>query len=153
VREPKVDDLVIYRTPLAPDVFARITMVWENGYVDLDLGPYGEARAVLYGTADVKGRSSWRFPAMDKFADLKKPKKPTHLQIEEWFTYHPLKGPQVAQYELIREAAKALAYTLNVCCPESADKSAAMRKLRECVMTANASIALGPFKDLDSGVV
>lgn len=62
--------------------------------------------------------------------------------IEEFFTYHPPVGDQAERYQEIREAAKVLAYTINKNCEDSADKSAAIRKLRECVMTANASIAL-----------
>ena len=61
--------------------------------------------------------------------------------IENWFTYHPPTGTQPERYEKIRAAAKQLALTIDSCCPESADKTAAMRKLREAVMTANQSIA------------
>jgi len=66
----------------------------------------------------------------------------TPKDLEDWFTYHTESGSQPARYVLIREGAKQLAGIINTCCQESADKSAAFRKLRECVMTANAAIAL-----------
>jgi hypothetical protein len=61
--------------------------------------------------------------------------------IDNWFTHHPPTEEQVKAYHDIRTAAKILAETINKHCPESADKSAAMRQLREATMTANASIA------------
>jgi hypothetical protein len=62
-------------------------------------------------------------------------------EIENWFTYHaPSAADQVA-YVAIREAAKNLAQVIVNNTPPSADQTAAIRKLREAVMTANASIA------------
>ena len=62
-------------------------------------------------------------------------------QINHWFTVHPPTDKQRESYELVREAGKALANTINRYCPDGADKSAAIRKVREAVMTANAAIA------------
>lgn len=67
----------------------------------------------------------------------------TTEQIENWFTYHAPTPEQQDAYLMIREQARRFAHCLDQYCPESADKSAAMRQLRECVMTANASIACG----------
>jgi hypothetical protein len=64
-----------------------------------------------------------------------------NAEIENWFIYHPPVGDQQARYTQLREQAKQFAYTLLELCPPSADRTAALRKLRECVMTANASIA------------
>lgn len=64
--------------------------------------------------------------------------------IEQLFTYHSPKGDQPARYQRIRDAAKSLALVIVSSTPPSADQSAAIRLLRECVMTANASIALEP---------
>lgn len=62
-------------------------------------------------------------------------------QIDSWFTYHsPSPGQQVS-YVRLREEAKSLAFTIAEIVPEGPDQSAAIRKLRECVMTANAAIA------------
>lgn len=63
-------------------------------------------------------------------------------KIEELFTYHKPEGEQSAHYEAIRAKAKEFALVLVEHTPTCADQSAALRKLRECVMTANASIAL-----------
>ena len=66
------------------------------------------------------------------------------LQIEEWFTYHAPTPEQQERLVRMREAAKTFAHVINECTKPSADKTAAFRKLREAVMTANASIVLEP---------
>ena len=63
--------------------------------------------------------------------------------VENWFTYHKPTEEQIPKYQAIREAGKALAEAIRIHCPDSADRSAALRKARESVMTANASIACG----------
>jgi hypothetical protein len=65
----------------------------------------------------------------------------TDPEIENWFMYHSPVGDQAARYSLIRDTAKTLAYVIRDCTPKSADQTAALRKLREAVMTANAAIA------------
>lgn len=65
----------------------------------------------------------------------------TTEQLERWFTYHSPTQEQVGQYQAIRNAAKSLASTIVANCPPSPDTTAAIRKLREAVMTANAAIA------------
>ena len=62
-------------------------------------------------------------------------------QLENWFTYHAPSADDQVAYEKLRSAAKSFATAINELCPESADKTAAIRKVREAVMTANASIA------------
>ncbi len=62
--------------------------------------------------------------------------------VENLFTYHPPTAGQLPRYTELRDAAKAFAHVVVKCCPASADRAAAIRLLRECVMTANASIAL-----------
>lgn len=63
-------------------------------------------------------------------------------EIEDIFTYHAPMPGQPERYRAIREAAKDLALVIIENTPKSADQSAAIRELRLCVMTANASIAL-----------
>jgi hypothetical protein len=63
-------------------------------------------------------------------------------RVEIIFTYHPPTPQQIPKYNKIREAAREFALVLMTETPSSADQSAALRLLRECVMTANASIAL-----------
>ena len=64
------------------------------------------------------------------------------LDLENIFKYHPPSAEQLPKYETIREAAKQFARVILDNTLPGADQTAAIRKLRECVMTANASIAL-----------
>ena len=58
------------------------------------------------------------------------------------FKYHAPKDGQPEKYEAIRNKALELAQVIVANTPQSADQTAAIRLLREAVMTANASIAL-----------
>lgn len=62
-------------------------------------------------------------------------------QINNWFTYHKPEGDDPAHYVAIRDAGKALSEAIVAHTPPSADQTAAIRKVREAVMTANAAIA------------
>lgn len=64
--------------------------------------------------------------------------------IEHLFTYHAPHGNQAERYEALRAKTKELAHLIVDLTPEGPDQSAAIRKLREAVMTANAAIALEP---------
>lgn len=68
--------------------------------------------------------------------------KYTDQYFETVFTYHPPNDEQKVCYQNIREAAKVFAKVVYENTPQSADQSAALRKIREAVMTANASVAL-----------
>lgn len=67
----------------------------------------------------------------------------TTEQLDNWFTYHSPSVDNLVAYQKLRESARQFAGAINDLVPESADKTAAIRKLRECVMTANAAIACG----------
>lgn len=69
------------------------------------------------------------------------PQRPTQAEIDSWFVYHKPDETQIAQYLVLREKAKELAKAIMLNCPQSADRTVAIRKVREAVMTANASIA------------
>lgn len=62
-------------------------------------------------------------------------------QLENWLTYHPPTAEQLVHYTAIRQAALSFAKVLVGHTPSSADQTAAVRKIREAVMTANAAIA------------
>lgn len=69
-------------------------------------------------------------------------------QLDNWFTYHSSKSPAEGlsiqqKYFAIREAGKAFAATIVANAPDCADTTAAVRKVRESVMTANQAIACG----------
>lgn len=61
--------------------------------------------------------------------------------LKELFTYHPPTEEQKVAYERIRGSALELAATIVAYCPQGPDATAAIRKVREAVMTANAEIA------------
>lgn len=71
------------------------------------------------------------------------PGRVTLENLDDVFTYHPPNDQNtIDKYRLIREKAKELASLIIQLCPECADTSAAVRHIREGVMTANAAIAL-----------
>ncbi len=63
-------------------------------------------------------------------------------QIENIFTYHKPFGDQPIRYKLIRNKAKELAHLINECCLESREKALALTNLQQCIMFANAAIAI-----------
>lgn len=62
--------------------------------------------------------------------------------FERMFEYHPPRGNQPERYVRLRNAGKEFVREILECCPDSEDRMAAIRKVREAVMTANAAIAL-----------
>ena len=66
----------------------------------------------------------------------------TTPEIERRFTYHRPIGNQPQRYECLREKAKELAILMRDLCPASLERSKAMTDLQQCVMWANASIAI-----------
>ncbi|MCK5607917.1 hypothetical protein KAR91_38915 [Candidatus Pacearchaeota archaeon] len=68
-------------------------------------------------------------------------KKPTAGDLENWFTYHSPTDDDIPKYKAIREKGLAFARQIYVLCPPGPDTTAAIRKVREAVMTANAAIA------------
>lgn len=67
----------------------------------------------------------------------------TQEKLDNWFTYHPPLDNQHVHYAMIRAAAKKFAEEIVLLCPDSADRTAALRHIRDAVFTANASIACG----------
>lgn len=62
--------------------------------------------------------------------------------IDAWFKYHTFNEDQITASNDVRLAGKILAETINKHVPDSADKTASIRKIREAVWTANAAIAV-----------
>jgi hypothetical protein len=62
-------------------------------------------------------------------------------RIDNWFTHHPVSPEQVDHYQIIRAEGARFAKIIAMHTPLSADQTAAIRKVREAVMTANAAIA------------
>ena len=76
-------------------------------------------------------------PSGDVAAEVEQPKD----AIEILFTYHAPTLEQTESYKRIRKAAMELAREIDRSCPGGPDRTAAVRHVREAVMTANASIA------------
>ena len=66
----------------------------------------------------------------------------TKDNIADVFTYHAPKPDQLPKYEQLRRAACDFANVILELTPMCADQQAAIRLVREAVMTANAAIAL-----------
>ena len=62
--------------------------------------------------------------------------------LRELFTYHPPTPETLPKFAAINQAAKNFAEVVLQNCPGSADRSAAIRLIRDARMTANASVAL-----------
>lgn len=67
--------------------------------------------------------------------------------LDNWFTYHAPQPGQPEQYERIRAAARQFAQVIVEETPAGPDQSAAVRKVREAVYTANAGIACDRTRD------
>lgn len=63
--------------------------------------------------------------------------------VENVIRYHAPSEEAIRAISRIRESVKTLLITILVECPPCADRSAAVRSVREAMMTANASIVLG----------
>jgi hypothetical protein len=64
------------------------------------------------------------------------------MDLQHIFSYHAPHGDQLDRYNRLRTAALVFAQAIIDDTPAGADQTAAIRKVREAVMTANASIAL-----------
>ncbi len=62
--------------------------------------------------------------------------------LDNVFSYHKPFGDQPERYEKIRAAGKEFARSILANTPQCPDQTAALRKVREAVMTANAAIAV-----------
>lgn len=62
--------------------------------------------------------------------------------LDEVFTYHPPDQQDATKYQRLREAAREFSKVIVENTPACADRMAALRKVREAVMTANAAVAL-----------
>lgn len=66
----------------------------------------------------------------------------TNDDLENWFGYHPPSTPAITEaHEFVRREALELATMFNALLPEGAEKTLALRKIREASMWANAAIA------------
>lgn len=64
-------------------------------------------------------------------------------QCDSWFQYHPPVGNQAARHEEVKRSAGQFARHIIALAPPGPDRTAALRKVREAMMTASAAIACG----------
>lgn len=68
----------------------------------------------------------------------------TPEELANWFSYHPPTPGLPAIYTALRDFAGAFARAIVAATPAGEDQQAAVRHVREAVMTANAAIACAP---------
>lgn len=66
----------------------------------------------------------------------------TRDNVDDVFNYHAPDADQKVIYEKLRSSARDFAWAIIDLTPMCADQQAAIRLVREAVMTANAAIAL-----------
>jgi hypothetical protein len=66
----------------------------------------------------------------------------TRENVTDVFSYHAPDADQLVAYEKLRTEARQFAKAIIELVPVCADQQAALRHVREAVMTANAAIAL-----------
>ncbi len=64
--------------------------------------------------------------------------------LADVFAYHPPVGNQAQRHAAVKTAAHAFAEAILTLAPDCADRAAALRHVREAMMTASAAIALEP---------
>lgn len=65
----------------------------------------------------------------------------TEADLENWFTHHLPREGQSDRYEVIRSSGLTMARLIFELTPPGPDQTAAIRKVREAVFTANAAVA------------
>ena len=87
-------------------------------------------------------------PKVDRFANQQVYQGETGREstdeekLREIFTYHPPTPHSGPKFENLRAAAKHFAEVVLLNVPRGADRTCAIRHIRDAVMTANAAIAL-----------
>jgi hypothetical protein len=64
------------------------------------------------------------------------------IDIDKMFSYQRPTVEQATYYEYLREEHKKLAAAIMISCPDSAERTLAIRALHLCNMHANSAIAL-----------
>jgi hypothetical protein len=96
---------------------------------------------------ETKTKTRWRQHAIDMGINPDEPDDFRYWQqfdrkqaIVESFRYHQPSEAQIARIADVRKGHIALAHLIMRSTPDGADQTAALRKLHECMMTANKAI-------------
>lgn len=65
----------------------------------------------------------------------------SHSNVVDWFNYHAPDDVQTSHFEKIRQACTITARVILEETPVCADQQAALRKLKDAMMTANSAVA------------
>jgi hypothetical protein len=95
----------------------------------------------MYDEVGVFTQAHWSY-LIQRVNYLRRNKMDDKAKVSEIFSYHAPTERQIESMKVIRGAALYLAEAIITECPASADRTTAIRKIREAVMTANASIVL-----------
>jgi hypothetical protein len=92
----------------------------------------------------LRGGGELRAARESKYADCGTASRPMSDSeiLAELFKYHSPNSETLPKYAAINQAAKNFAEVVLQNCPASADRSAAIRLIRDARMTANAAVAL-----------
>lgn len=71
----------------------------------------------------------------------------TEANLDAWFAYHPATPVTGPKHDAIRKGCRELAQLFAETIPPGADRTAALRALREAMYAANAAIAVGHAGD------
>ncbi len=82
---------------------------------------------------------------------INRPQPITGDQLDNWFSYHSPTAGQPEIYAALRAAGKAFAATIVQLTPPGEDQHAAIRHVRDAVMTGNAAIACGTAQGVNVG--
>lgn len=117
---------------------------WERGQMGPSSATYGgppTEHVEVSGTIETAGGQQMAIPATGQ-PDFSPVTEEQAAWLEDVFSYHAPEGDDLAKYATIRSAGKVLALTILSSTKKCADQTAAIRKVREAVMTANAAVAL-----------
>jgi len=131
-------------TGMARKAAIQISQVFEKSLADIEhMAPTDAIQRAEKDAATVSQIIQNAFDmATKELLKESTPMEVTKADVENWFTYHPpTDADQVKQFNELRDAGKQFALRMIELTPPCADRSAAIRKIREAVMTGNAAIA------------
>ena len=99
---------------------------------------YDQEKTTVPGSGEIRGR---RDRMTDVCNEAARPMNDEEI-VAEFFKYHAPNAETLPKYAAINQAAKNFAEVILANCPRGADRSAAIRLLRDARMTANAAVAL-----------
>lgn len=128
-----------------PEYMTRVPLTGEGYFVRYEDGyeSWSPAEAFESGYAKLEETQAAPQNSELEIPDYSHEGTPTHGDIDNWGRYHTPKPHQLPRYGELRDGGLTLMRLIKKNCPPGADRTAAIRKVREAIMTANAAIACG----------